>query len=42
MKDDLEGSGRGLILRQYPSIFLEGLKKATKTQVRITGLRVEI
>jgi hypothetical protein len=27
---DMEGSGRGLILRYYPCICLEGLRKATK------------
>jgi hypothetical protein len=36
---NLEGSGRGLIVRYYPSIRLEGLKKATKPSVRIAGLR---
>jgi hypothetical protein len=39
---DVEGSGRGLILRFYPSIYLEGLRKATKLSVRIAGPRAEI
>jgi hypothetical protein len=29
--NELEGSGRGLILSDYPDICLEGLKKTTKT-----------
>jgi hypothetical protein len=28
---DLEGSGRGLILRYYPGVCLKGLRKTTKT-----------
>jgi hypothetical protein len=28
---DVEGSSRGLILRYYPEIYLQGLKKTTKT-----------
>jgi hypothetical protein len=39
---DLEGRGRGLILRYYPGIHLEGLRKTTKTLVRIPGLRAEV
>jgi hypothetical protein len=35
-------SGLGLILRHYPGIRLEGLRKATKTSVRIAGLRADI
>jgi hypothetical protein len=27
---EVEGSGRGLILRYYPRICLEGVRKATK------------
>jgi hypothetical protein len=30
MRKDLEGSGRGPILKFYPSIRLEGLSKITK------------
>jgi hypothetical protein len=37
----VKGSGRGLILRHYSSIFLEGLNKTTNT-VRIDGLREKI
>jgi hypothetical protein len=33
------GSGRGLILRFYADIFLEGLTKATNTEIRIAGRR---
>jgi hypothetical protein len=29
--EDFEGSGRGLISRHYPRIYLEGLKKTTKS-----------
>jgi hypothetical protein len=39
---DLEGRGRSLILRYYPGIHLEGLRKTTKTLVRIPGLRAEV
>jgi len=35
----LVGSGRGLILRYYPGIRLEGLRKTTKTSIRIAGRR---
>jgi hypothetical protein len=38
---DLEGNGRGLILRCYPYICLEGLKKATKTLSQVAGLLAE-
>jgi hypothetical protein len=38
----LEGSDRGLILRYYPGICLEGLRKNTKCSVRIADLRGEI
>jgi hypothetical protein len=31
------GRGHGLILRYYPSNCLEGLRKTTKTSVRIAG-----
>jgi hypothetical protein len=37
---DLEGSGRGLILRNLPGIRLEGLRKPQK--LRIAGLRADI
>jgi hypothetical protein len=37
----MEGSGRGLILRYYTGIRLEGLWKTTKHQ-RISGFRAEI
>jgi hypothetical protein len=40
--EDLEESSRGLILRYYSDIHLEGLKKNTKTSVRTSGLRDEI
>jgi hypothetical protein len=36
---DLVGSGRGLILRYYPGIHLEGLRKTTKNSIRMAGLR---
>jgi hypothetical protein len=37
---NLEGSGRGLILRYYNrGIRLEGLKKTTKTSVTVSGPR---
>jgi hypothetical protein len=42
MGNDLEESGLGLILRYYPGIPLEGLRKATKISVRIAGLQAEI
>jgi hypothetical protein len=38
----LEESGRGLILRYYPGIRLEGLRETTDTLFMIAGLRVEI
>jgi hypothetical protein len=40
--EDAEGSGRGLILRYYPGICLEELKKTTKTSVMIAGLRADV
>jgi hypothetical protein len=39
---DVEINDRGLILRYYPSISLEGLRTATKKPVRIAGLRADI
>jgi hypothetical protein len=33
------GSGRGLILRHYSGIRLEGLRKTTKNSIRIAGYR---
>jgi hypothetical protein len=39
--DELEGSGRGVIIRCYPSTGLEGLSKITKT-LRIAGFWTEI
>jgi hypothetical protein len=39
---DVEGSGRGLILREYPRISLEGLRKLQKPSVRIAGIRAKI
>jgi hypothetical protein len=33
----MEGNSRGVILRHFPSIYLEGLRKTTKTSVRIAG-----
>jgi hypothetical protein len=41
MNDELEGSDCGLILRYYPTIFLEELIKTTKN-LKITGLRAEM
>jgi hypothetical protein len=44
VKDKLERirkSGSGLILRQYPGIWLEGLRKRRKISVRIAGLCAE-
>jgi hypothetical protein len=38
---DVEGSGRGLILRYYPSTCLEGLRNRRKPSVRIAGLLAE-
>jgi hypothetical protein len=35
-------SGCGIILRYYPTICLEGLRKTTKTSVRIAVLWAEI
>jgi hypothetical protein len=37
----LEGSSRDPIVRYYPVIFLEGLRKNTKMSISIGGLRVE-
>jgi hypothetical protein len=39
IRQDLVGSGRGLILRYYPGIRLEGLRKTTKKWVRLAGRR---
>jgi hypothetical protein len=39
IRNDLIGSGYGLILRYYYGIFLEGLKKTTKTWVKTAGRR---
>jgi hypothetical protein len=39
---DLEGSGGGLILRYFPGIRLERLRKTTKNSVRIAGLQAKI
>jgi hypothetical protein len=39
---DLEGRGRGLILRNYPGIRLEELRKTTKNYVITAGLQAEI
>jgi hypothetical protein len=41
IRKNVEGSGGGLILKHYPGICLEGLRKTTKTSVRIAGLRAE-
>jgi hypothetical protein len=39
---DVEGSGRGLILRYYyPGTCLEGLRNRRKPSVRIAGLLAE-
>jgi hypothetical protein len=38
--NDLEGTGRSLFF--YPGIFLEGIRKTTKTSVKIAGVRPEI
>jgi hypothetical protein len=35
----LVGSGRGIILKYYPGIRLEGLRITTKTSIRIAGRR---
>jgi hypothetical protein len=43
--EKLKGFGRnghGLMLRYYPSIHLEELRKITKTSVKIAGLRAKI
>jgi hypothetical protein len=40
--NDLGGSGRGLILRYYPGITLDGLRKNTNISVRIAAIRTEI
>jgi hypothetical protein len=42
LKRDLEGSGRSLILRYYPNIYLEKLRKNKNSSVRIADLRAEI
>jgi hypothetical protein len=39
MGKDLQGSGRGLILRYYPGTCLEVLRKTTKTSVMTAGHR---
>jgi hypothetical protein len=38
---DLEGIGRGLILKDYPGIRLERLKKITKTEYPVSGMSSE-
>jgi hypothetical protein len=38
----VDGSGRGITVRYYPGICQEGLRKKTKTQVRIAGLWAQI
>jgi hypothetical protein len=40
--NEMEGSGRGLILRYYPSICVEELRKTTKYLNRIAGLQAQI
>jgi hypothetical protein len=40
--ENLEANGHGLILRYYPGIHLEGLRKTMETSVRIAGLQAEI
>jgi hypothetical protein len=40
--NDLKGSGLGLILKYYPGILPEGLRKPRKTSVRIVGFRDKI
>jgi hypothetical protein len=39
---DLEGSGRGIIVRFYLGIRLEGLRKTTNISVRIAGVEAKI
>jgi hypothetical protein len=39
---DLEGSGRGIVLRHYPDSLLEGLGKTTRNLSQDGGLRAEI
>jgi hypothetical protein len=39
---NVQGSGCGLILRYYPGICVERLRKTTEDQVRIAGLCAEI
>jgi hypothetical protein len=39
MEKDLVGSDRGLILRYYPGIRLEGLRKTTKNSIKTAGRR---
>jgi hypothetical protein len=39
---DVEGSGRGLILRHNPGICVELLNKPRKTSISIAGLLPEI
>jgi len=39
---DVERSGRGLILRNYPDIYLEGLKKTRNPSATTASLRAEI
>jgi hypothetical protein len=36
---NVKGKGRDLILRYYPGIHLEGLRKSTETSVTKAGLR---
>jgi hypothetical protein len=38
----MEGSGRDVILRQYPRTHQEGLRKTKKKKLRIAGIRAEI
>jgi hypothetical protein len=42
VREDVQGSGRGLILMYYPRIYLDGLKKTRKISVRIAGLWTDI
>jgi hypothetical protein len=42
MNNDLEGSGHDLILKYYPGIRLEALRKLWKTSDRIANVRAKI